>query len=312
MSNPARRLSPPPGGQFAALTRAGTRLRTAAFPVAGAARGTVALLTGRNEFIEKYFETIADLHDRGLDVHLMDWRGQGLSDRPLADRMKGHVGDFIDYIDDLEAFIAAIPARGPLIAMGHSMGGHIIARALAERPAFRARLAGAVLLSAMMAIETGRLSARAAGCTARALVFAGLGTKPVPAPKETGTGFNLLTSDPERAGDQAHFIAGNPDLALGAPTFGWLDAAFRSMAGLFRPGRIEAIDLPVLVAIAGADRVVKPEAEQAFAARLPQGQMVVIDTARHEILKERDALREQLWRKFDDWLFETSKDPVIR
>ena len=312
MSNPARRLSSPPGGQFAWLTRGGARLRTAAFPVAGAARGTVALLTGRNEFIEKYYETVADLQDRGFDVHLMDWRGQGLSDRPLADRMKGHVGDFMDYIDDLAAFVAAIPARGPLILMGHSMGGHIIARALAERPGLRSLAAGAVVLSAMMAIDTGRLSARAAALTARALVFAGLGSRAVPAPKETGTGFNLLTSDPERAGDQAHFIAENPALALGAPTFGWLDAAFRSMAALFRPGAIEAIALPVLVGIAGADRVVKAEAERAFAARLPQGQAVVIDTARHEILKERDALREQLWRSFDQWLLGIGITPDSR
>ncbi|PWR18811.1 alpha/beta fold hydrolase [Zavarzinia compransoris] len=301
MSTPARRLDPPPGGRFGRIERGGAMLRTAAFPVPGVARGTVVLLTGRNEFIEKYYETVADLHDRGFDVHMMDWRGQGLSDRPLPDRLRGHVRDFSDYVDDLATLVEAIPARGPLILMGHSMGGHIVARALAECPALRARAAGAVLLSAMMAIETGRLSERAAARTARLLVRAGLGTRVVPAPKETGAGVNLLTSDPERAGDQGHFIAAEPRLALGAPTFGWLDAAFRSMAALRLPGAAEAIDVPVLVAVAGRDKVVRPEAERAFAARLPNGTLLAIGDARHEILKERDELRRRLWDEFDLW-----------
>ncbi|MDD3446719.1 MAG: alpha/beta hydrolase [Zavarzinia sp.] len=303
MSDTARRLTSPPGGTFGGFTRAGAHLRTACFVPAVPARGTIVLLTGRNEFIEKYFETIADLLDRGFHVHAMDWRGQGLSDRPLPDRMKGHVRDFIDYIDDLEAFvdIVAAQAPAPLIVMAHSMGGHITARALAERPALRRKLAGAVLCSAMMAIETGGISPRTAARIARVLVFAGLGRRAVAAPKEKGAGFSALTSDPERAQDQDHFVAADPRLALGAPTFGWLDAAFRSMAVLAGPGVAEAIDLPVLVAIAGADKVVKPDAERAFAARLPRATLVEIAESRHEVLKEREALRGLFWRALDTW-----------
>ncbi|MCW0182886.1 MAG: alpha/beta hydrolase [Zavarzinia sp.] len=299
MSDAARRLQPPPGGTFDRLLRGGIVLRTAAFPVAGPARGTVALLTGRNEFIEKYHETVADLHDRGFDVHLMDWRGQGLSARLLPDRMKGHVRDFADYVDDLEAFVDRIAPRGPLILMAHSMGGHILLRALAQRPGLRARAAGAVLCSAMLAINTGALGPRGAGRVARALVRLGLGKRAFPG--KEGGGENVLTSDPERAGDQAALIAANPDLDLGPPTFGWLDAAFRSMALLARPGLVEAVDMPVLVAVAGSDRVVVPAAERAVAARLPRSNLLEIEAARHEILKERDDLRAQFWAGFDKW-----------
>ncbi|HPG03918.1 MAG TPA: alpha/beta hydrolase, partial [Rhodoblastus sp.] len=56
--------------------------------------GTICVFTGRGEFIEKYFETIAELVERGFDVVAMDWRGQGLSARELPDRFKGHVDDF--------------------------------------------------------------------------------------------------------------------------------------------------------------------------------------------------------------------------
>ncbi len=299
MSDAARRLQPPPGGRFDRLLRGGIRLRTAAFPVAGPARGTVALLTGRNEFIEKYYETVADLHDRGFDVHLMDWRGQGLSARLLPDRMKGHVGDFADYVDDLEAFIDRIEPRGPLILMAHSMGGHILLRALAQRPALRARAAGAVICSAMMAINTGKIGPKGAARLARTLVSLGLGKRAFPG--KEGGGENVLTADPERAGDQAHFIAADPELDLGAPTFGWLDAAFRSMALLAGPGVVEAVEIPVLVAVAGSDRVVVPAAERAVAARLPRATLLEIEAARHEILKERDDPRALFWAGFDRW-----------
>ena len=47
-------------------------------------RGTVVLLTGRGEFIEKYAtEVVGELLERGFAVVALDWRGQGLSDRPL-------------------------------------------------------------------------------------------------------------------------------------------------------------------------------------------------------------------------------------
>jgi len=298
----ARRLTAPSGGTFDWLTaKDGTRLRLAAWAVPGEARGTVALLTGRNEFIEKYFETVADLLDRGFNVHMMDWRGQGLSDRPLANRMKGHVRDFTDYMDDLDLFVGAIAAPN-LIVMAHSMGGHIVLRALAERPLLRRQVGGAVVSAAMLGINTGRFSVTAARRLARSLSRAGLRGAQAPSPKETGAGFNVLTSDPERAGDQAWFIAREPRLALGSPTFGWLDAAFRSIAAIDLPGALEAIDVPVMLAVAGADQVVSPAAQRRAATRLRRATLVEIEGSRHEILKERDEFRGRFWAAFDSWL----------
>ncbi len=298
----ARRRTAPPGGSFGWLTaKDGTRLRTAQWAPKGAPRATVALLTGRNEFIEKYFETIADLLDRGLAVHMMDWRGQGLSDRPLPNRLKGHVRDFTDYMDDLDLFAGGIEAE-KLVLMAHSMGGHIVLRALAERPLLRRRVTAAITSAAMQGINTGRFSPVMAMRIARSLVLAGLRGAQAPSPKESGATFNVLTSDPERAEDQAFFIAAEPRLALGSPTFGWLDAAFRSIAATNLPGALEAIDIPVLMAVAGADQVVSPQAQRTAAARLRQVTLAEIDGSRHEILKERDYLRAQFWTALDAFL----------
>ena len=35
------------------------------------------MLTGRTEYVEKYFETIGDILERGFAVAILDWRGQG-------------------------------------------------------------------------------------------------------------------------------------------------------------------------------------------------------------------------------------------
>jgi predicted alpha/beta hydrolase len=83
----------------------GTRIRMARFHRPSATRGTVVLLNGRTEFIEKYFEVIGDLLSRGFAVATLDWRGQGLSDRALTNPHKGHVADFSLYIDDLQRVV---------------------------------------------------------------------------------------------------------------------------------------------------------------------------------------------------------------
>ncbi len=66
------------------LTQDGIALRYAYWHATGLPlKGTVTILQGRAEFIEKYFETIQDLRARGHAVVAFDWRGQGGSDRLL-------------------------------------------------------------------------------------------------------------------------------------------------------------------------------------------------------------------------------------
>ena len=96
--------------------------------------GTVVLLTGRGEFIEKYAsEVIGELLQRGFAVAALDWRGQGLSDRPLPEHDAGHIDTFATYIADLRLFldtIVAPDAAQPVMTVCHSMGGHIVLRYL--------------------------------------------------------------------------------------------------------------------------------------------------------------------------------------
>src|SRR6266849_1992800 len=103
----------------------GVGLRFARWAPPAGRKGTVCIMQGRGESIEKYFETVRDLRARGFAVAALDWRGQGLSDRALRDRHKGHIGDFSEYDADLATFMREIvlpDCPPPLFALGHSMG----------------------------------------------------------------------------------------------------------------------------------------------------------------------------------------------
>ena len=84
---------------------------------------------GRGEFIEKYFEAAGELLSRDFAVAMMDWRGQGGSDRPLRNSRKGHVDDFSHFERDLAAFVRSVLEPNcprPWFGLCHSMGAAVL------------------------------------------------------------------------------------------------------------------------------------------------------------------------------------------
>ena len=71
-------------------------------------RGTVIILPGRAEYIEKYNSVIKEFTQRSYSVVCIDWRGQGLSQRPLGRTDIGHVKNFFEYQIDLENCLSSI------------------------------------------------------------------------------------------------------------------------------------------------------------------------------------------------------------
>lgn len=307
----ARRRTAPDGGVIDWLVAPdGARLRVALWGGGMARRGTVLLLQGRREFIEKYYETIADLLERGFAVATLDWRGQGLSDRLLPDRQRGHAADFADFVSDMAQFVAWVrgaSARGrcpgPFLILAHSMGGHVAARYLA---AHQGDIERAILIAPMIGIRFGILPESVARGIARLALAAGRGERyallqgPY-SERNRRAEAGLLSSDPARLDDEILLCRDNPDLALGGVTFGWVAAAIRSIDHLRSPGVAEAIRLPLLVTLASRDQVVDNGETRRFAARMAQARVVTIADARHEILKERDALRAEFWAAFDQF-----------
>jgi lysophospholipase len=308
MSDAARRRGLPAGGrpEIRAM-RDGWPVRTLFWLGRDPAKGAILLLNGRGDFIEKYAETIHDLVDAGWGVASFDWRGQGLSGRIGDAPEKGHADSFEPWLADLDEltdwFHAVLP--GPWFAMAHSMGGHLLLRRLADGGGGFGRV---VLLSPMLGMLTPPVSPIVARIMARAMVLLGRGGSYVRGggPRiKAAPGSDrqlLLTSDPERYGDEAWWTAQNPTLSMGSPTYGWLAAAFRSLDRLF--AGLKRVGTPLLILIPADDRLVDNVATRRAQALLPGAELVAIPGAGHELLREASDTRAQVLARATAFLME--------
>ena len=110
---------------------------------------------------------------------------------------------------------------------------------------------------------------------------------------------NSLTSDPLRFGRTVELVKHAPEIAVGAPTIGWLYAACRAMREVADPDFAPSIRIPVLVVAAALDKVVSVRAIETLVAELRAGAQIVITGAQHDLMMERDEVREQFWAAFD-------------
>jgi lysophospholipase len=278
-------------------------LRYAVAPGPSLSKGTVCILQGRGEFIERYFETVRDLRARGYTVATLDWRGQGGSARLLRQPWRGHIRSFRHYDIDLETFVREIvlpDCPPPFYAIGHSTGGQVLLRALRRHHWFSA----AVLSSPFLGLGPTPLPPWMVRLIAPFFILTGLGWIAVPGRGKEALALdqfegNTLTSDRRRFALSHRIIEAEPALGIGAPTIAWLNAALSSMRELHRLKGERPLTAPVLIVAAGADRVVSTEASRDFARHVPGVAAVVVDHARHELLQERDEFRVQFWAAFD-------------
>ncbi|MCF6445164.1 alpha/beta fold hydrolase [Nereida sp. MMG025] len=270
----------------------GVRLRIAHWQKG--ARGTVLLFPGRTEYVEKYGRAARSLLARGYGTITIDWRGQGLADRLLDDRNKGHVEKFSDYQRDVLAMVEAATDLGlprPYYMIGHSMGGCIGLRALMEEldvnaAAFSAPMWGILMSPALRPIAWGLTT------IARPLQFADLyapGTKPDPyimvAPFED----NTLSRDKDMVDYMRQHLIDQPDLALGGPTMHWLNEALIEMRSLAAK---KSPDVPTLCGLGDNERIVDPARVHDRMARWPNGELKVFTNCEHELMMEVATTRE--------------------
>ena len=280
----------------------GVRLRVMlASAVTDNPRGSVIFSPGRTEFIEKYFETTADLIQRGFNVLMVDPRGQGLSDRVLEDRLKSYIKDFQIYADDLafaaKEFAPLLPR--PHIAMGHSMGGTIVLHAVLSGVLKPDVVVCSAPMLGLFDLETPVLR-----YTIVALSQLGLDKRNLPFQRQrAGLPIpfqgNKLTSDQDRYRAWASFFQSTPRLRVGQPTFGWIRAALASMAYVNR--NAPNLKVPGLMLGAGGDPIVDPASVQRFAENA-SCEYKVIPGALHEVFLERDVIRDDALAKIDAFL----------
>lgn len=289
---------PEGGSAFWITARDGLRLRAGHWPPPGPARGTVLLLPGRSEYIEKYGPTAAALGAQGWHLLVIDWRGQGLSDRLHPDPLRGHVADFRDYQQDVQALLALardLDLPEPLHLISHSMGGCIALRALHEGLPVRS----AVFSAPMWGIQLLPTLQPLAATVSRLAHDRRLGHRLTPTTSRQSyishVSFrrNLLTRDAEMFQWLRQHVTAHPELALGGPSLSWLHAALsecKALAMLASPA------LPAVTALGSRERIICPRSIRRRMASWPEGRLDLYLRAEHEVIMETAPHRDRFHR----------------
>lgn len=268
----------------------GTRLRLAR--LGRGSKGTVLILPGRTEYIEKYGPSGAVLAAQGYGSAAIDWRGQGLADRLLPDRAKGHVGRFQDYQQDMATLMACLPEmglQGPVHMLAHSMGGAIGLRSVFDEMDIQS----AVFSGPMWGIALGPIQPIARVISGLGCAL-GLGNRFAPSTGPVGyvqrAPFegNSLTGDAAVYAWMKHHLDVQPDLSLGGPTLHWMDEALRDIAQLRRHAGPK---IPVLTFLGAKESIVDAAAIRACMSRWPGTELREVPGAQHEIMMETEARR---------------------
>ncbi|KRA84318.1 lysophospholipase [Altererythrobacter sp. Root672] len=291
----------------------GHLIRRIDWPQPSTARGSLLFMPGRGDAYEKYLEVLDHWHGQGWGVTAADWRGQAGSGRFGLDEVTGHIGEFTEWTADLSAFWKewSQDRKGPLVLIGHSMGGHLALRVVAERALAPAPDA-LVLVAPMLDVSPEALPPAFKHAFARFMASLGDPRRPawkwsevpgaVPAGRQA-----LLTHHDERYADELWWRQERPELVMGTGSWGWVASSLASIRQLNRPGTLEAVDTPVYIVATRADRLVGSRAIHHAATRLPRAQTLWFGPeARHEILREADPVRQRALAGIDAFLEEVS------
>jgi lysophospholipase len=241
----------------------------------------------------------------------MDWRGQGLSGRLAKDVHIGHVKNFSDYDSDFEEVIEKVyqdSCPRPWIAMGHSMGGCLVASTAAKNT----NLFDAIILCApMLSLQMPTLVKKLIHIFGF-ITKVGLEEKAVAKPewskdkgwRESSFRENQVTSDQTRYERTLRLIREHEELAIGGLTIGWVYGALKRTKEMSSPGWIKKIKPPLLLLNANKDKLVNPSENKKICDQSDTVTIEDIDSE-HEILMETDLIREQAWNAIDEFLKET-------
>ena len=268
-------------------------------PDRATARGTVIVCPGRTEFIEKYFEVGRELQAKGFGLLILDWPGQGLSERLLPNILKGHIDRFETFMNSLANGLNKLEdvLPRPHVSLAHSMGGAIALAAIAEglvqvkAAAFCAPMWG--LKSPVAGMKYIVWAMRTVG---RQNDFA-----IKPGPRESFED-NKVTHDRDRWQLTEDLVEAAPGLELGPVTWGWLGASLDIFKRFGKPEKLARVTCPVFVASAAEEALVDNDSHQTIADQLADVEHISVDGARHEILMESDDKRAQFWAGFDRML----------
>ena len=266
---------------------------------AGAPRGTVVIVHGFTETVEKFSELIHSLLRNGFSVLAYDQRGHGRSWRAegIDDLSLTHVDDFGEYVRDLEIIcrvrLAEMPK--PWLLFAHSMGGAVSALYMEKHPNVFAR---AALCAPMIAPNRSGVPLAAGKLLCRVAKAVGRGKKRIFFSRPYAGAEDFATSC---ATGKARFDwyealrVATPRFQNNGPSYGWTLESLNVTGRILAPGAVEKIAASVRVYTAENDASVLPDAQEQFAARLKSGRRALVKGAKHEIYRSADEVLFPWW-----------------
>jgi len=281
-------------------TNAGVRLRTGLLEHPNP-KGTVVVVPGFTGAIEMIMREITRIHAAGYRVAAIEYRGQGLSHRPLANHPeKGYVEDYGLLGDELGQYANKVKREGlPLFFFSISKGAHITMRMAAEQKVDAAAYA---LIVPMIQVNPGELAYDNLKTIAKVMTSIGLGEAYVP-----GAGawpgdkvvFGEATdcnANPDTAQAQSALFAINEKLRTRGVTYKWLYETTNSTDKLLDPDFNSAIRQPVKVYTAGIDTLVRTDKAEQFCNSLESCETQHFPESRHCITREDYDLYDEIIR----------------
>lgn len=290
----------PAGGEAWWLTTSDKmRIRAATWPAASGTtpKGTVFLFPGRTEYVEKYGPAAGHFTAEGFAFLIVDWRGQGIAQHALPERLLGHVGHFSEYQTDIAAVVNLaewLDLPKPWFLAAHSMGGCIGLRALHDG----LEVAAAAFSAPMWGIQMAPSDKRLAWITSTIGTALGFGKKLTPKASldhellTDDSTDNRLTCDADMWDIAKGQIVAYPELALGGPTLSWLHAALVECRDL---SRTPPPAIPSMVMLGTDEKIVDPEAIHHIAGQWKDLQFEMAEGGRHELMMEVPAIRNRFY-----------------
>ncbi|MBX2834792.1 MAG: alpha/beta hydrolase [Micavibrio sp.] len=313
------RFTEPAEWRWHGFNRKGRKIRFGSvFPKDSIPDAVVVCLPGLSEFAEKYYETARWCLDNNLAFWVLDWMGQGHSERYISNHPhRRHITSFADDVEDLHYFIMGYikhssvhPDKGriPLAMLAHSMGAHIGLRYLKQYPdmfecaAFTAPMLG---LKVFNYFPMGSHKAIASLLNLYADKSYAPGGSDWREDVRANAGAGHFSGDAVRDAVHNQWCIANPDLQVGGVTNGWVHRAAQSCAIIQKPSFTKDIKTPCLMAMAGRDVLVDNKVTQKISHRMQDGRVHEYGSGQHELLMESDDIRGHFLDSFYKLITET-------
>lgn len=273
----------------------------------------IVIVNGRVESAWKYQELFYQFFQMGYDVYSFDHRGQGMSERLVSDKQIGHVEHFSDYVQDMSQLINhfSLEKYQRKFIVAHSMGGAIATRYLQAYPEHGFH--GLVLSAPMFGINMSPLLKIIAPCYAYLLST----LSPTPLYISKNRAYNAkpfeengLTSSRPRYHWFRTLYEVMPELKLGGPSARWVWESIKGAKACIRES--QKISIPVLLLQGSLDKIVSNPAQHQFIDSITQVNnqvtLSIIEGGKHEVMFEKDELRDQALNSIASFFASTSRN----